>query len=260
MWDEASAYLYKHVKIAMRWPGELAHLLVHPLTSILSIGILAYFVITQGAPPETLLFTFVGLVTWNVFESAERITGYGIMVDIFNGCMKHSFTGRSGIWDFIFGNGMYALISAVTGFVIALVTGIFLFGFNLLDGGSYLLANLAFVFVFGVGVGLILNSLIVSRGAKIMALVWIIPGLVMIFSGVFYPPEILPPVVHEVSLSLPATHSLVSVRAAFNGAFDTAFYEMVLGGIMSIAAFAIGIASFRYGIRKGKENGVITKY
>jgi ABC-2 type transport system permease protein len=260
MWNEASAYLYKHIKIAMRWPGELVHLLVHPLISILSIGILAFFVITQGAPVETLLFAFVGVVTWNVFECSERITGYGIMVDIFNGCMKHSFTGRTGIWSFIVGNGLYAVISAITGFIIALLAGLFLFGFNLLNGGLYLLANLAFVFIFGVGVGLMLNSLIVSRGAKIMALVWILPGLTMIFSGVFYPPEILPPVVQEISLSLPATHSLVSLRAAFNGLFDVAFYEMLIGGVMSLAAFAIGVVSFRYGIMKGKENGVITKY
>jgi hypothetical protein len=116
MWTEASAQLYKLLKIATRWPGEAAELLIYPLVTILSLGILAYFIITQGAPVETLLFVFVGVVSWSVFEGSQRVASYGIMVDIFDDSMKHTFAGWQGVGHYVLGVMSYGLFASALGF------------------------------------------------------------------------------------------------------------------------------------------------
>ena len=260
MWNEVSAHLYKHTKIAVKWPGEAAHIFIYPLMTILSMGILAYFVVSQGAPAEAFTFVFVGVVAWNVYEMAERTMSYGVMVDIFNDCLKHSFVGRSGLRHFIPGNMLYGIIGSVIGLLMAIAAGLFLFGFNLMAGGLFLVANLTFIFIFGTGMGMLLNGIMLSRGARYMALVWSMPGLVMLFSGVFYPPEILPPGIFHISMAMPSTHSITSIRAAIFGMQAGAWGEFLTGALGSVIFFVLGGFIFRLGMKKGKENGTITKY
>ena len=50
MIDEISAFYYRQKVIMKRRPGELSWILVHPFIGLLSIGILALFVVKNGAP------------------------------------------------------------------------------------------------------------------------------------------------------------------------------------------------------------------
>ena len=260
MWEEISAHLYKHLKIARRWPGELAHLFVYPTISLLSLGILAFFLIMNGAPLSAMMFVFVGVLMWNVYDMAQRIMSYGITLDIWNECLRHSFVGASRIRHFIIGNLIYGAIGAVIGLVIVAIAGIFVFGFDIFSGGIFLAANMAFVFVFGAGIGMMIDALMLTRGSKYMAVIWIIPGIIMILSGVYYPPELLPPGVFEVSMALPSTHCISSLRAAVLGAGGSAMAEFLTGSVLAAVYFIAGGILFRLGLKKGRENGVITKY
>lgn len=260
MWNEISAHLYKQVKIAQRWPGELMHIFVFPMISIASLGILAHFVITQGAPVETFYFVFVGVVVWNVYELSERTMAYGVMADIFNGSLKHSFLGNSTMVHYIAGNAIYGFLGSVIGIVMAILGGIYLFGFNILDAGIFLALNLGVLFIFGVGMGLILTGILLMKGVKYMAGVWLAPGLVLLFSGIYYPIEVLPPIIKEFSLILPSTHSIISLRSAFFGVQSVAWSQFFVGAVLTLVVFVLGAMMFRFGLDKARETGFLTKH
>jgi ABC-2 type transport system permease protein len=260
MWNEVSAHLYKQLKIARKWPGEMASLMVYPLITILSLGITAYFVVTQGAPPEAFTFIFVGVVAWNVYEMAERTMAYGVMMDVWNSCLKHSFAANPGLSHFVAGNMLYGLMGSGIGIALAIAGGLWLFGFSLLAGGAFLWASLGTLFLFGAGMGMAINGVLLARGMKFTTLIWVIPGVVMLFSGVYYPVSILPSPVREASYLMPSTYSIASLRYALGGQEGVALQALGMGLAISLASFALGGLAFRHGLRKGRENGVITKY
>ena len=258
MLDEIMAHVYKHWKILCRRPGESAWILVYPFIGVLSIGIYTLFIVSQGAPMASMMLVFVGVQVWNFYDITQRAVTYGMTFDIWSKSMKHAFVAKASMFHFIAGNALFGLLSAAAAFVLVGLLGIAIFGFNVFGVGIFAL-NLVPVFLFAIGVGLMINSLIVTKGEKYMSLIWTITGVIMIFSGVYYPASVLPEPFHSFAYVLPSTYAIDSMRAAFSGA-DSAYASMGIGLVLSVAYLLAGILAFREGIRRGKVNGMITKY
>ena len=259
MFEEISAYFYKHRKIARRRPIEMFVVFIDPLIALLSVGILIYFAIQNGAPTSSLMFVFVGVVAWNFYDLTQRALTYGITFDIWSASLKHSFSAKAKIYHFILGNSLYGLLSSAIAFLVIASVGFFAFGFNIFSGGLYLI-NLIPIFIFAISIGLIIDSLMVSKGEKYMALIWMMAGVVMIFSGVYYPADVLPTPIKEISQLLPATHSIASMRAGFGYSTETGLAEFAIGLTLSIVYLIAGIILFKRGLKTGYENGMITNY
>ena len=213
MFEEVRAHMYKHWKIMSRRPGEMAWIIVYPFIAILSIGILAMFLISKGAPLDSMLFVFLGVVTWNFYDISQRAITYGITYHIWSMSLKHMFATSAKTSHFIIGNALFGIISAIFAFMMVGLIGILLFKFNIFLLGGYLV-NLFFIFIFATGIGLMINGLMITKGEKYMSLIWMGTGIIMIFSGIYYPISILPSAVQTISLMIPATHSLISMRVA----------------------------------------------
>ncbi|MFQ5648034.1 MAG: ABC transporter permease, partial [Candidatus Aenigmatarchaeota archaeon] len=185
---------------------------------------------------------------------------YGITLDIWNESLRHSFVGASRLRHFITGNLIYGAIGALVTLAIIAAAGIFAFGFDIFSGGLFLAANMVFVFIFGAGIGMMIDALMVTKGSKYMAIIWIIPGLIMILSGVYYPAEMLPAGAFEFSMALPSTHCISSLRAAISGMGSIAYSEFLIGAGLAVVFFLAGGLLFKHGLKKSRESGVITKY
>ena len=259
MLTEMSAHFYKHLKMVSRRPGEMAFLLLHPIITLLSLGIMIWFAVMQGAPASTMLFVFAGIVMWTFFDLVESAVTYGLTLDIWNSCMKHTFSTKALPKHFILGNSIFGLFSGVIAFSVVGVSGLLAFGFNIFSSGAYLI-NLISIFFFATAIGLIINSLMVSKGEKWMALIWMITGIVMVFSGVYYPVDVLPSPIKEFSQFLPSTHAINSFRAGLGYLPETGASEFLIGFASSLVSLVIGVVIFWAGLKKGHRNGVITRY
>lgn len=259
MWEEISAHVYKHMKIMSKRPGELAWIIVYPFVSVLSIGILAFFLITKGAPTDSIMFVFVGIVIWNLYTISQRGITYGITFDVWSNSLKHAFIARSSAFHFIAGNAMFGLLSSLATVVLVGIVGMLVFGFNIFAAGLFLV-NLLFIFLFATAIGLLVNGLMLTKGEKYMSLIWMGPGIVMIFSGIYYPISILPDAMQAVSNVIPLTHLLTSLRASFGFSPGLAVPSLVTGALLALAYLAVGALVFRASLQRGRMSGVITKY
>jgi len=259
MWEEVSAHIYKHMKIMAKRPGELAWIFVYPFISFLSVGILAFFLISEGAPLDSMMFVFVGVIVWNLYGLTQRAVTYGITFDIWSASLKHSFIGKSSIRHFVVGNALFGLTSSMATAVLIGIVGYFVFGFNLLVAGFFLV-NLFFVFIFATAIGLVINGLMLAKGDKYMSLIWMGTGIIMIFSGIYYPVSILPVPMQAISNAIPVSHSLASLRASLGFGQSLAVNSLVTGAALSLVYLAIGAWIFRLGLKRGRTSGMITKY
>ncbi|GEM_PF-6812628 len=261
MWNEAKAYIYKHWQLNKRWPGETANLLVYPFIGLLSIGLFAMFLQNQGGAASALLFVMIGVVSWNFYEHSQRSVTYAMTFDIWGTCLKHGYTTSARTRHFIMGNAIWGFVTSCFSLVTVGLVGWAAFGINIFAGGAFLMANMFSIFLFALGIGMIVDFLMLHKGIKWMSLIWMMTGILMIFSGVYYPIDILPLPAKMVSLALPPTHSIISLRAAMGlGEASVVVPELLWGLGLSVLFLAMGMFLYKAGIEKGKKNGIITKF
>lgn len=257
MFETYFAYFYKHA-LKMRHPAELSWILVHPLVSILSVGILGLFLSLRGSPLNPIFFIVAGAVVWDFFGLSQRAVSYGLMFDIWDGCLKHNFVAKAKIKEFVIGNCLFGIVSSTVATILVAAIAYFAFGFNLLVAGIYLVIALFATFIFGTANGLVINSLALWRNYSWMTLVWIGTGVIMIFSGVYYPIDILPEPAKTISVIIPATHAIAAIRGATGISGVNVSQELITALIISTVYFIFSIYFFKKSIWKAQITGNLT--
>ena len=248
--------MYKHYKTTVKRPGELGVLAVYPLIGVISLGIFAYFITIKGSPPETMPFILLGVIVWEIYNVSQRYGSWSLFLDIWNGSLKHSFAGSSSFWGFVLGNSLFGLFASIVIFMLMSLVGFFAFGFNMLIVGFFLI-NFIPVYLFGTSFGLFVGSLILTKGEKYMSMIWLTPGIIMIFSGIYYPIELLPGPIQLISNAIPTTHAIISLRGVAGFGTASAFQSFILALISSLIYLSVSLLTFNWAIKKGKESGRI---
>ncbi|HEY7358596.1 MAG TPA: ABC transporter permease, partial [Ktedonobacterales bacterium] len=90
---------------------------------------------------------------------------------------------------------------------------------------------LGLVIIASLGIVLAGIALVVARhGASIGE---VTAGMFLLFSGAYFPPDILPPVLKQITLVMPITYWLEGMRRALNGGIITATFPNGHGGTIT---------------------------
>ncbi|UCE38176.1 MAG: hypothetical protein JSW00_02765 [Thermoplasmata archaeon] len=158
----------------------------------------------------------------------------------------------------------YATINALLYFAI----GIFIFDANLIvNPEAILIIPMLFLLIVGLsGFGLISASmfLLVDAKGEIEPISWGISTLTLLVSGVVFPFEeflnIFPPL-YYVAIVLPQTWAIHGIRGLLQGGgIGNAIPIMGILVIFALILFPLGVAMFRFGIRKGERVGSLAKW
>jgi ABC-2 type transport system permease protein len=144
---------------------------------------------------------------------------------------------------------------------IVLTSAIFVFGLrlkaNLLVAALVLFLTMASM----AGISMISAGIIMvtKQGDPIS---WFVGLLAGFLSGVYYPIEIFPAFLQKASLILPTTHALIALRQAL---INDASLIQVSSEILVLLAFAclaipLGLATFRYGFDRARQEGTLAYY
>jgi ABC-2 type transport system permease protein len=89
-----------------------------------------------------------------------------------------------------------------------------------------------------------------------------ISSLALVFSGVFFPVEILPPWLRIISYLLPSTYTLRALRGALMGGASPADLASEIAILLVFAAVLVPLAfwTLRYAIRRMKDSGELVHY
>lgn len=157
------------------------------------------------------------------------------------------------IWDFIFTS--FRIIAY-------LVIGIFFFGMqfnnpNILT--AMLIVLLSIVCFSSIGIMSAGFIIIFKRSEPVS---WFIGSLVGLFSGVYFPIEVLPLKLQAISYVLPVTYSLRSLRhALLNGSsFEILIPDILVLAIFSIILLPLAIIIFKHTLNYVKKEGSMVYY
>ena len=255
MFQYAKGFFYKHYIIYKKSQAEKATLFIYPLVSLFSIGILALYLEASGAPSNAIPFVIVGTMAWTFYELCQRAMVYGMTLDIWDYCTKHMILSPAGLADYIIGNSLFGLSSGTFALAILSALSAAFFGFSIFSTGLVFVMSLFVAFIFAVSMGLGILSMMVAYDKEYLAFTWSMPGVIMVFSGVYYPVSMLPGFVRDIAYILPTTYAIDAMRISIGLASGSVGQEILRGLIISVAYLALFFWTFSTSLNRARNTG-----
>lgn len=242
-------YLLKHS--FSRW----IDLLYWPTVDLLLWGFITLY-LQRDFSEVNLPSLFLGaLIFWNILIRAQQGLAVGFLEDIWARNLLHLFVSPLTALEYLTGLILYSLFKA---FLASLIMGLlssFLFHFNFLSQGFFVIYLTFGLILFAWAIGLTTMAFILYFGQEAEILAWALALLFLPFSAVFYPLSALPPLFQKIALFVPPSYFFEAFRILLlkkmllkdlllKGYFLTFLY-LLLGGIL----FAL---SFRLAKKHGK--------
>ena len=237
---ELNKYLasaYKNWIISKRNIFTVFELFFWPMISLLSIGLLTRFLKVEGSMVSFLL---VGAIALTILQVAQMDVAYVLLFDMWSKSIKNTFIAPIHSYHLVFGATLFGILRGSVVFFILAIVSHYLFGFDFREGGLLpVLIFLAGVFATAAVIGITVCISILTFGQKADVAAWSLSGMILLVSGIYYPVEVLPPVLQMLARAIPLTYFLEYYRSIFipgphhlaMGAFLAAFY-LILGLIL----------------------------
>jgi ABC-2 type transport system permease protein len=241
--------------------------ILRPLATALMIVVM-YEVIAGGARTDFFSYLYLSNaffvlviqtmsgLAWSVFDDRENYK-----------MLKYIYTSPARQFAYLIGRAVAKVLIGLLTTVVLLATGALFLGLPLaLDhvawGWLAIYFGLGMIILAGLGIVLAGLALVMARHGEMIGEVT--AGLLLLFSGAYFPPDILPPGLKEATLVLPVTYWLEGMRRALNGgilqgsvkAADgtvvtgplspllARFDNVALLGILGVSAVVCGVGSF----------------
>ncbi len=208
------ALVLRYVLLVGRDPSRVVDLVVWPFIDITIWGFLTMYVNQTGIALPNALAVFLGAaILWNVFIRAAQDASVSFLEDVWARSVVTLFASPLRLVEF--GGSLMAVgvIKVILGLVVMAAAAWWLYAFDLLTFGPWLLPFAANPVPFGYILGLPPPAMIVRFGGRWQILAWSMPWIVMPLSSVYWPESVLPRSVWVMAQASPMNHVFEGMRA-----------------------------------------------
>ena len=252
------AFVVRNFNLTRRYWGWEVAWLVYSLAAALAV---AFIGVAQG-DPELLQVLIIGTIFWNFLSIVFGFIGETVIWERWEGTLEYTFMAPVRRYTQLVGSTMYAVAYAVVQMVIILAVMLLFFGIEF-SGGNFVTAGvfLALGSLSFVGVGMmaaILPLLYVERGDQ---MVFVIQSIILLFSGVYYTPEILPEWMQFVGQFSPGTYVLDGIREGliYGTSVGDLLHDVWPLIIMAVVLIPLGVYVFGIAERYAKRTGKLKR-
>ncbi len=247
------ASAYKNWIISRRNIFTLFELFFWPMISLLSIGLLTRFLKVDEGMGSFLL---VGAIALTILQVAQIDVAYVLLFDMWSKSIKNTFIAPVHSYHLVFGALLFGILRGSVVFLILVVVSHYLFGFNFLAGGLLpVLIFLAGVFATAAVIGIIVCICILTFGQKADVAAWSLSGLILLFSGIYYPINVLPGPLQTAARAIPLTYFLEYYRSVF----IPEPHNLALGALLAALYLVIGLVLFDRAIERARRTGIMLR-
>jgi ABC-2 type transport system permease protein len=252
------AFVVRNFNLTRRYWGWEVAWLVYSLAAALAV---AFIGVAQG-DPELLQVLIIGTIFWNFLSIVFGFIGETVTWERWEGTLEYTFMAPVRRYTQLVGSTMYAVAYAVVQMVIILAVMLLFFGVEF-SGGNFVTAAvfLALGSLSFVGVGMmaaILPLLYVERGDQ---MVFVIQSIILLFSGVYYEPKILPEWMQVVGQFSPGTYVLDGIRQGLihGTSVGDLLHDVWPLIVMAVVLIPLGVYVFGIAERYAKRTGKLKR-
>ena len=253
---ELNKYLasaYKNWIISKRNIFTVFELFFWPMISLLSIGLLTRFL---KVDESMVSFLLVGSIALTVLQVAQMDVAYVLLFDMWSKSIKNTFIAPVHSYHLIFGALLFGIVRGSIVFGILIVVSRYLFGFDFQRGGLLpVLIFLAGVFATAAVIGITVCISILTFGQKADVAAWSLSGLILLVSGIYYPVDVLPPVLQMFARAVPLTYFLEYYRSIF----IPGPHHLATGIFLAVFYLVLGLVLFDRAIDRARRTGILLR-
>lgn len=234
----------------------LSDMLYWPLVDTLIWGITGRWLTEESSIPRLVTAILTGLVLWNVIWRSQSEVGRNLMDEIWNNNLSNLFSTPLKISEWLTAVIGLSFIKTTVTLVVIIPAIFILYSVNILELGLWLIPFFFLCSMTGWWVGLISSGVVLRYGPKVQTIIWALPGILLPFSAIYFPVDKLPEVIKQISMMVPTTYVLESMRAAVGGAPIDPTYLLISLGLNILYLTLAGwffIRSFAYSKNLGLD-------
>lgn len=219
------AVLLRHLYLYPKSASRLMEIFYWPVLDLLVWGFLTvYLQKNPGALPHWTAFLLGAMILWDILFRSQQAVCISFLEEVWSRNLLNLFASPLSAGEFLAATMILSFVKFLLAATVATGLAAWLYGFNLLVLGVYLVPLAGNLIVMGWAIGIVTTAIILRYGERAEVLAWGIALLVQPFAAVFYPVSVLPDLLRPVALSIPATHVFEGMR------------EVILTGRMSAKA------------------------
>jgi ABC-2 type transport system permease protein len=200
------------------------------------------------------IYSWVNITLWDV--------GFHLRSEQMRGTLESNWLCPVWRFSILLGPSLVKLGTSLLFLVLGAIEYRLFFGVSVV-GGNWVLAVLILLLVLPsvYGIGVAFGSLVI-RFQEASALVFLVRGIVLIFTGASYPLAVLPEWMQTVAAWLPLTYAIHAIRAVV---LNQAGWQAILPDLQMLLAFGIflpllGYWAFRFTERRARRTGALGRY
>jgi ABC-2 type transport system permease protein len=217
-----------------------------------------------NVPPEqeNALATglLVGAVIWAFLGIIFEFVTETVAWERWEGTIEYTFMAPLSRTMHLFGMGAYAVLYGLIRATILFFAGAAFIGIHMPNANfAAALALLAIASISFIGIGMMTSVLPLISPEKGAQLGFVMQGIMLVVSGVYYPVSVMPDWMQTVSKISPATYALRGDRASIIHGTGLLWADVWPLLVIAAVAIPLGLAIFRRGERYAKKHGKLKR-
>lgn len=262
-------------KVETNWADPLVftvYYLIRPVAGLLIVGFIFLIgsVVSGAVDPGLFMFLFIGNSFFIYVVQIMMMMAMLIHEDRAHyEVLKHIYLTPGSLEWYIVGRALNGVMNSSVSLLLTLVLGVAVFQYGLgipfqIDWLSVDLGLLGLSLLLGIicfmAIGFILCGINIMTSKVQFMLNEYVSGILYLFGGVVFVPEILPPWGQQISSAMPVTYFLRIVRFSFlhQGSFDVQT-DLLYLVVTIVITILVGLAVFKVAMFKARRDGLIDR-
>ena len=240
--------VYKNILVMWRNYFRLFDVTVWPLIPLFSITLFVNFV--QG-DASIVAMVILGVTGWRAVYHMQIDMTTSYMEEYWSHSLNHFLISPLRMVEFILGNIITGLLKFFFVLALYLIIGKLIFAFSIANMWLFVLGIFS-LSIFGIAIGMLSMGIIIIYHENAYTASYIIPDLLVLLSGVYYPISIFPEAVQSIVKFIPAVYGFDILKSII-GLAEVNYAMLIATTLIWLAASLLFFsACYRYARKNGK--------
>lgn len=230
-----------------------------PVMALLVWGFFSVYLQKQNAENVNIVTVLLGaLIFWEFLNQSQKAVSIAFLEDVWEKNLLNIFVTPLRVSEFLTTTVLLGVVRIVLISIVMGVLAFFLYHFNLLLFGFFLIPFVANLLIFGWTLGIATTAIILRYGTQAQILAFGFIFIIQPFSAVFYPVSALPHGLQIVAYLIPTTYVFEGMRTLIHT--GTLPYTMLLMSFLVNGIYLILSLFFFYLMfKRTKVRGALLK-
>src|SRR3989338_3057371 len=254
------AVVIRHLYIWPRSPERFMWTFGWPFFGLLIWGLTISFLQNNSSSNFSFITMIIGgVVFWEIIVQPQREISINFIDEMWNKNILNLFASPLTKAEYLTALVIIGIIKMFITVISLTIGSIILYKFNIFASfGLHIPILFINLIIFGITLGLFVNSLILRFGISVQEIAWDIVAIVQPFVCVLYPLSSLPVWVQRISVILPPTYVFEEMRRIlFSNKIE--INNLLFAFVLNILYLALTIWFFSAMFEKAREHGRLVK-